>query len=174
MTIYNKTVGTLLGLTTLTIAIGLLASPATAQNSRTPTVAQLPITTSTLVSVGPGKTFGLGGVHVPTCPNTTSFMVTAVQAAPYLPTFSGDVTSLPKWAVSVHILQVAYNGSFSPGLTAFSAGPQEASTSIPGGQPISFNEDNVDVRLFGGPAAVNTPFAVHVTGYCGVPFVTPA
>jgi hypothetical protein len=102
-------------------------------------------------------------------------MVTAVQAAPYLLTFSGNVTSLPKWAVSVQILQLAYNGSFSPLLTAFSAGPEEASTSIPGGQPISSNEDtNVEVRLFGGPAAVNTPFAVHVTGYCGVPFVTSA
>ena len=65
--------------------------------------------------------------------------------------------------------------AFSPLLTAFADGPEQASTSIPGGQPLSMDEDgNVQVRLLGNAAAVHTPFAVHVTGYCGVPFVTPA
>jgi hypothetical protein len=35
-------------------------------------------------------------------------------------------------------------------------------------------DDNIDVYLLEDAAAVNTPFSVHVTGYCGVPFVTPA
>ena len=176
MTIFRKTVVTLLVLTTLPIAVGFLASPATAQTPRTTVpVGQLPITTSTLVTVEPGETFETGGVRVPPCPKDTSFLATAVQAAPYLPTFGGNVVSLPKWAVSVHVFQVTSNGSFSPRLTAFADGPEQASTSIPGGQPLSTDEDsNVEVRLLGSAAAVHTPFAVHVTGYCGVPFVTPA
>ena len=175
MTIFRKTVVTLLVLTTLTIAGGLLTSLATAQTARTTVpVGQLPITTSTLVSVAPGATFETGGVRVPPCPKDTSFLATAVQAALFLPTFGGNVVSLPKWAVSVHVFQVTYNGSFSPLLTAFADGPQQASTSIPGGQPLSTDEDsNVTVRLLDNAAAVNTPFTVHVTGYCGVPFITP-
>ena len=125
MTIFRKTVVTLLVLTTLTIAAGLLASLATAQTPRTTSpVEQLPITTSTLVTVAPGETFETGGVRVPPCPKATSFMATAVQAAPFLPTFGGNVVSLPKWAVSVHVFQVTYNGSFSPRLTAFADGPR--------------------------------------------------
>ena len=176
MTIFRRTVVTLLVLMTLPIAVGFLASPATAQAPRTAVpVGQLPITTSTLVTIEPGETFQTDGVRVPPCPKATSFLATAVQAAPYLPTFGGNVISLPKWAVSVHVFQVFSNGSFSPLLTAFADGPEQASTSIPGGQPLSMDEDgNVEVRLLGSAAAVHTPFAVHVTGYCGVPFVIPA
>jgi hypothetical protein len=173
---FRKTVVTLLVLTTLPIAVRFLASPATAQSPRTAVpVGQLLITTSTLITVEPGETFQTGGVRVPPCPKGTSFLATAVQAAPYLATFGGNVVSLPKWAVSVHVFQVTFNGSFSPRLTAFADGPEQASTSIPGGQPLAPDEDtNVEVRLLGNAAAVHTPFAVHVTGYCGVPFVTPA
>jgi hypothetical protein len=172
----NFRIATLLVLTTLPISVGFLAPPATAQSARPAVpVGQLPITTSTLVSVGPGETFGAGGVRVPPCPTATTFLATAVQAAPYLPTFGGGVAGLPKWAVSVHIFQVTYNGSFSPLLTAFAAGPEQASTSIAGGQPLSTDEDaNVEVRILGSAAATNRPFAVHVTGYCGLPFVIPA
>ena len=170
MTIFRKTVVTLLVLTTLTIAGGLLTSLATAQTSRTTSsVEQLPITTSTVVSVAPGATFETGGVRVPPCPKATSFLATAGAGA--VPAQrSGNIVSLPKWAVSVHVFQVTYNGSFWPLLTAFADGPQQASTSIPGGQPLSTDEDsNVTVRLLDNAAAVNTPFTVHVTGYCGVP-----
>jgi hypothetical protein len=176
MSIFRRTFVTLLVLTTLPIVAGFFASPLTAQSPRTALPAvQLPITSSTVVSVKSGETYGVGGVRVPPCPKDTSFLATAVQAAPYLLTFAGNVLSLPRWAVSAHVFQVAYNGSFSPHLTAFANGPEEASTSIAGGQPLSTDEDaNVTVRLLGSAAAVNTPFAVHVTGYCGVPFVTPA
>ena len=175
MTVFRKTVVTLLVLTTLPIAVGFLSSPATAQTPRTTVPVGQLIATSTLVSVGPGETFGIGGVHVPPCPKGTSFLATAVQAAPYFSTFAGNLLSLPRWAVSVHVFQVTSNGSFSPRLTAFADGPEQASTSVPGGQPLSTDEDsNVEVRLFGSAAAVNTAFAVHVTGYCGVPFVRPA
>jgi hypothetical protein len=175
MSLFRKTLVTLLVLTTLLIAVGLLASPATAQNARTTVPIGMPITTSTVVTVAPGETFETGGVRVPPCPKDTSFLATAVQAAPYLPTFGGNVVSLPNWAVSAHVFQVTFNGSFSPRLTAFADGPEQASTSIAGGQPLSTDEDsNVEVRLLGSSAAVSTPFAVHVTGYCGMPFVTPA
>ena len=176
MTIFRRTVVTLLVLTTLSIAVGFPGSPATAQTSRTADAgAQLPITTSTLVTVGPGETFEQGDVAVPPCPKTTTFLATAVQAAPYLPTFGGNVGSLPTWAVSVSVHQLAFNGSFSPNLTAFADGPEQAFTSIAGGQPLSTGQSfNVEVRLLGSAAAVHSPFAVHVTGYCGVPFVTPA
>ena len=170
MIIFRKTVVTLLVLTTLPIVVGFLASPATAQAPRT-TVGQL-ITTSTFVTVTPGETFQHGGVHVPPCPKGTSFLATAVQAAPQLG-FS-NVLSLPRWAVSAAVFQVAPNGSFSPRLNAFADGPEQASTSIPGGQPLSTDEDsNVTIHLFGSVAEVYQ-FAVHVTGYCGVPFVTPS
>ena len=84
MSLFRKTLVTLLVLTTLLIAVGLLASPATAQNARTTVPIGMPITTSTLVTVAPGETFETGGVRVPPCPKDTSFLATAVQAAPYL------------------------------------------------------------------------------------------
>jgi hypothetical protein len=175
MIILRRTVVTLLGLATLPIAAGFLGSPATAQTSKTVGFSGQPlITTSTLITVGPGETFQAGGVQVPPCPRYTSFLATAVQAAPYLATFA-NVASPPKWSVSVDVFQLYPNGSFSPHLTAFADGNEQVSTSIPGGQPIYTDEDsNVAVRLLGSPATVNTPFAVHVTGYCGVPFVAPA
>ena len=94
MIIFRKTVVTLLVLTTLAIAVGFLASPATAQSPRT-TVVQLPITTSTVVTVEPGDTFKTDGVQVPPCPKGTSFLATAVQASPHLIAFAGNVLSLP-------------------------------------------------------------------------------
>jgi hypothetical protein len=173
MTIFQKAVATLLNLVTFPVAVGVLASPAMAQTRTTATVGQ-PITTSTVVVVALGETFETGGVRVPSCPKGTSFLATAVQAAPYLSTLGDNVVSLPKWAVSAHVFQTTANGSFSPGLTAFANGFEQASTSIAGGQPLATDEDsNVVVRLLGSAAAVYTPFAVHVTGYCGVPFVTP-
>lgn len=173
MTIFEKAVATLLGLVTFPVALGVLASPAMAQPRTTVPVGQ-PITTSTVVTVEPGETFEVDGVRVPPCPKGTSFLATAVQAAPYLPTLGDNVVSLAKWAVSAHVFQATSNGSFSPYLTAFANGPDQASTDIAGGQPLSTDEDsNVIVRLVGSAAAVYTPFAVHVTGYCGVPFVTP-
>jgi hypothetical protein len=170
MTIFRKGVVTLPVLVTLSIPLGVLASPATAQSRTTVTVGQ-PITTSTLVTVSLGETFEAGGVHLPPCPKGTSFLATAVQAAPY--NLGSNVVS-QKWAVSVHVVQLAPNGSFSPYLTAFANGLEQASTSIAGGQPLSIDEDNnVLVHLLGSAAATSTAFAVHVTGYCGVPFVTP-
>ena len=66
MTIFRRTVVTLLVLTTLPIAVGYLGSPATAQAPRTAVpVGQLPITTSTLVTIEPGETFRTDGVRVP-------------------------------------------------------------------------------------------------------------
>jgi hypothetical protein len=172
MEILKSTVVTLLVLVGWPVALAVLASPAAAQNPGTTVpVGQLLVTTSTLIGVSPGSTFETGGVHTPTCPRGTRFLVTEVQAAPLI---GFDVVNLPKWAVSVAVLQVASNGSSSPRLNAFANGPEQASTSIGGGQPMSSDEDsNVSVHLLGGAAAVTTTFAVHVTGYCGVPFVTP-
>jgi hypothetical protein len=173
MTILKRAVATWLGLVTFPVAVGVIAAPAMAQTRTTLPVGQ-PITTSTLITVEPGATFEAGGVRVPPCPKGTSFLATAVQAAPYVALLGGNIVSLPKWAVSVGVFQVASNGSFSPRLTAFAHGPEEASTSIAGGQPLStFDDNNVSVHLVSGAAAVYTPFTVHVTGYCGVPFVTP-
>lgn len=176
MTISRNPVVALLVLVTLPIVMGAVAWPVTAQTPRTTVAAQqLAITTSTLVTVEPGETFESGRVEVPSCPRGTSFLATAVQAAPFLSTLGDNALSLPKWAVSADVLQLAYNGSFSPGLTAFANGAEQASTSIAGGQPLStYQDSNVRVRLLGSAAAVYTPFAIHVTGYCGVPFVTPA
>jgi hypothetical protein len=93
MTILRGTVVTLLVLVTLPIAAGLLGSPATAQSSKT-VPAGTSITTSTVITVGPGETFETGGVHVPPCPRGTTFLATAVQAAPYLPTLAANLVSL--------------------------------------------------------------------------------
>ena len=132
------------------------------------------MTISTLVGVSQGDTFETGSVYVPPCTKDLRFLVTAVQAAPYLLGFGGEVVNLPNWAVSVHVSQLVSNGSFSPHLTVFGHGPEHASTSIEGGQPISTGQNgNVTVRLLGTSAAVFTPFAVHVTGYCGTALVVP-
>jgi hypothetical protein len=169
----KPTVSTLLLL--IGIAVGIPKLAALAQNPRTTTsVGSLPVTVSTLVSVSPGATFDIGDVDVPTCPKDLRFLVTEVQASPYLPTLGDKVVNLPKWAVSVHVSQLASNGSFSPYLTVFGNGPEHASTSIGGGQPIATGESgNVTVRLLGTAPAVYTPFAVHVTGHCGIAVVAP-
>jgi hypothetical protein len=173
MTIVKKTIVTLLFLIGFPVVSSVLVSPAAAQNTAaTGPAGQLLVTTSTMVGLGPASTFESGHVHVPTCPRGTRFLVTAVQAAPAF--FGDDVLDLPKWAISVHVSQLASNGSSSPHLTAFSDGPAQAATSIGGGQPLSLNQDsNFSIRLLGGTPTVSTTFAVHVTGYCGVALVTP-
>ena len=168
----KRTVGTFLFL--IAIAVGVPKPAALAQNPRTTaSVGQLPVTTSALVGVSQGDTFGTGGVNVPTCPKDLRFLVTAVQASPYVLELGAKVVNLPRWAVSVHVSQLYSNGSFSPHLTVFGNGPEHASTSI-GGQPISTSQsDNITVTLLGTAPAPFTPFVVHVTGYCGIAFVVP-
>ena len=178
MSNFSKAMVTMLALTTVTLAAGFLAAPATAQGPRPTVTSGSPstpmfITTSAIIAVEVGQTFKTDGVEVPSCLKGTTFLATAVQAVPYVALLGGNVINLPKWSVSLNVFQVTPNGSFSPQLTVIGDGPAHASTSIPGGQPLYTDEDNnVVVRLLGASATVNTPFAVHVTGYCGTPFVT--
>ena len=180
MIIFKRTLVTLLALTMVMIAVGSLTSLTTAQApSRAPQ--QIPdgdrrsITTSGLVTVVTGETFHNDGVRVPPCPSGTMFMATALQATPLPFTSSNALSNLAKWAVSVQVHQLLPGGAFSPNLTVVADGPAHASTSIPGGQPLHTDEDdNVTVSLMGTAASGNVSFVVHVTGYCGVPFVLPA
>lgn len=180
MITFRRTVVSLLALTAAMIAVGSLMSPATAQTpGRTPQPIpdgdRRSITTSSLVVVTTGQTFRTGGVQVPPCPSGTQFMATALQASPLPFTSPNALSNLAMWAVSVQVLQLNPFGSFSPNLTAVADGPAHASTSIPGGQPLHTDEDdNVTVSLLGAAALGTTSFVVHVTGYCGVPFVSPA
>ena len=178
MSIFRRTLVTLLALTVVMITVGSLMSPATAQSpNRTPQPIpdgeRRSITTSGLVVLPTGESFHTGGVHVPPCPSGTMFMATALQATPLPFTSSNTLSNLAKWAVSVQVNQLLPGGSFSPYLTVVADGPAHASTSIPGGQPLHTDEDaNVRVSLLGAAALGSTSFIVHVTGYCGVPLVT--
>src|SRR6476469_1019917 len=128
---------------TATIAATFLTSSATAQNPRATTAVDAArlITTSAAVTVGAGTTFDHGKVEVPVCPKTTMFLVTHLHANPSPNESAADLLSLAKWQASVHVAQLFSNGSFSPQLTVFGQGPQHASASIPGGQPIG-SDDN--------------------------------
>lgn len=180
MIIFRRILVTLLAFTMVMIAVGSLTSPATAQ-APTRTPQPIPdgerrsITTSGLIVVLTGETFHNDGVDVPPCPSGTMFMATALQATPLPFTSSNALWNLGKWAVSVQVSQLAANGSFSPHLTVVADGAAHASTSILGGQPLHTDEDhNVMVSLLGAEALANISFVVHVTGYCGVPFVKSA
>lgn len=173
MTNFKRTVSTLLILIAIVVGIPKLAALAQAPRT-TASASQLPVTISTVLGVTQGESWETGSLEVPTCPKDLRFLVTAVQASPYLLGLGDTVVNLPKWAVSVHVSQLVSNGSFSPHLTVFGNGPEHASTSIGGGQPISPSAyGNITVRLLGTAPAVFTPFAVHVTGYCGIAFVIP-
>jgi len=179
MSIFKGTLVTLLALTVVMIAVGSLTSSATAQSPRTPQPIpdgdRRSITTSGLVVVTTGETFNTDGVQIPPCPNGTVFMATALQATPVPFTPSNTLSNLAKWRVSAQVNQLGPFGSFSPYLTVVADGPAHASTSMPGGQPLHTDEDaNVTAALLDGPALGTTSFVVHVTGYCGVPFVHPA
>ncbi|AMY07664.1 hypothetical protein LuPra_00840 [Luteitalea pratensis] len=167
MTTLNKGVIPVLLLTT---AAALAAAPATAQDPRSTTVASAAraITTSTLVQVSPGQALAFGSVALPACAKGTSFLVTDLLASP----FGGDVSSLQSWRVSVQAFQKTGNGSFSAQLTVFGKGSQHASASIPGGQPI-LDDDQIVLQFLGGDAEDASIFNVHVTGYCGTPFISP-
>ena len=171
MTSQSKAVAVLLSLT-LAIVATFRISSATAQTRTTTTAdtSQL-ITTSTAIVMSAGGTTEAGAVHVPVCPKTTRFMVTNLHANPSPFESSDDLLGLGKWQASVHVLQLSVNGSFSPQLTVFGSGAQHVSASIPGGQPINVNNDNISVRLLSGEAAAPIQFILHITGYCGTAFV---
>jgi len=166
MTTLHKAV--MLGLLATTVTVE--AAPATAQEPRSTTVTSGPraITTSTLVQLSPGQSVAFGSVALPSCAKGTRFLVTDLLASP----FAGDIGSLQSWRVSVQAFQVAGNGSFSAQLTVFGKGPQHASASIPGGQPLP-DDDQVTLQFLGGDAENLSMFNVHVTGYCGTPFIHP-
>ena len=167
MTTVNKAVNLVLLLTT---AVTLAEAPATAQDPRSTTVASASraITTSALVQVLPGQALAFGSVALPACAKGTSFLVTDLLASP----FDGDAGSQQSWRVSVQAFQKTGNGSFSAQLTVFGKGSQHASASIPGGQPIP-DDDQITLQFLGSDAENLSIFNVHVTGYCGTPFMHP-
>ena len=126
MTTFTKPIVNVLTVIALQVASIIVASTAAAQKPA-PVVdaGQVLLTTSTLIGVGPTSTFESGHVHVPPCPRGQRFLATAVQAAPAF--FGDDVLNLPRWAISVHLLQQTANGSFSPHLGSVPAKPPRPS-----------------------------------------------
>ncbi len=95
MTNFSKAMVTMLALTTLTLAAGFLAAPATAQGPRPTVTSGSPstpmfITTSAIIAVGVGQTFKTDGVEVPSCLKGMTFLATAVQAVPVRSALRGE------------------------------------------------------------------------------------
>jgi len=133
------------------------------------------ITTSTIFSIPSGQSQVSTAVPAPACPGGTNFLATDLQAAPVVegPTSATNVASLPKWAVSLHVFQRVSNGFFSPFLMVYGDGAAHGSTSIPAGQLLAGGNNILASYVGGGVVGFNAAIAVHVTGYCGVPFVQP-
>jgi hypothetical protein len=135
------------------------------------------VTTSILITIPIGQSVVADTVTAPACPDDTSFLATDLQAAPIInsSTAATNAASLPRWAVSLQVIQRHSSGLFSPWLMVYGNGPAQGSTSIPGGQPLpDTNLSNVIVSFVGGNVvAFTTTMVIHVTGYCGVPFVRP-
>lgn len=102
---------------------------------------------------------------MPSCPAGMMFLVTSVNAAPDFLAF--DPSTLGAWAVRVSLAQKTSSGENSVALVAYGNGTQDVSAMLPAGQPYS---NKVIIEDTGG---TKQQFDVHISGYCGVPFVTP-
>lgn len=174
-TLRSLTISALIAATMIPTALAQFASPVKVTNATdTPApVRDTRQTSSASLTMSQGTSSNFINQAVPTCPNGAEFLITAVSAAPDL-LFTA---SLPTgdWGVAVNLVQKFQGGDISHSLTAFATGAQQASATLPSSQP-GFNAGTVDVhvKLLGGPAAGSISFNIHLSGYCGVAFVSPS
>jgi len=127
-------------------------------------------TSSAIVDFKMGDTSVIKILGIPTCPNGTEFLTTSVTASPGL--FSNYPPGA--WGIEVDMKQTTPNGTNNYPLTAYGTGAQTASATLPAGQPsFSVGTTSVELRLITGPAPNAIFFLVHISGYCGVAFVSP-
>jgi hypothetical protein len=100
------------------------------------------------------------------------FLVSGIHVAPRLGL--GTAQFLPTWAASVQVYQLHEHGALHVPLTVLAHGPAHASGEIPAGQYI-LPRWAVTLRIVDEePAQSIFEFHVHVTGFCGEPFIWPA
>ena len=127
-------------------------------------------TVSAMVPIFLGESIVSQFFYVPTCTGGTDFLVTSITAAPNI---NFNLPTGP-WGVQLDLVQKNSNGADSRPLMAFATGPQTASTTLPAGQPAGTpGITTITLHLLGNPAPGEIVFIVHVSGYCGVAFVSP-
>lgn len=127
------------------------------------------VTTSTSATIQAGSNSAQVFPVLPTCPNGTAFLITAVNVAP---DFFGnaDILALPAWGVRVNVAQQSNGGAGSRPILLYGNGAQHLSVTLPAGQPSFFD---VIVQILNGSAPAQFTFIIHISGYCGTAFTTP-
>ena len=133
------------------------------------------ITTDTRIGIYGTDTQGENDAGMPPCPDGERFLISGLSAAPSTGDFP-DSLSLSAWVVSVQdVYQLTGSGFYRVPLIVGSEGHRHASMTIPGGQagPHPDFADTITVRV--QLAAPYVPpileFEVHITGFCGTPYI---
>ncbi len=127
----------------------------------------------------PGQQYTDVLLPVPPCTLPEEFLVQGVHAGPELVigNTQSSVARLPLWGISVPVYQRTQTGSRLVALTAVANGPQALSAEIPAGQYMlgpNISALAIRISILGGTVAQDRfEFNVHVTGTCGVGYVSP-
>jgi len=130
-------------------------------------------TRSIRIDIQQGASSAQRSLPGPSCPGNTEFLITSLFAAP-------DISNPPSgaWALAVDLVQKVQIGGVYVALAAYGTGPQHASAVLGGGQALLANGGpagtiNLTAKLFSGPTQTPLSFYAHISGYCGVAWVSP-